>query len=370
MKLRYFAYTVRQQDTQQKILYNLKLGFDAFCEYDNKSLKGDFKKGDEKLYLIKVTTHQNLFYFVRTSDDSFLKRIDLQNITIGELQDKLNVHEKVVHTSYVYICPEREIIGFANGTGCPRPDSLQDYINLLFEKVGLDNFKVKLEALSESATKEELMKMDVVSSMFIDTSADRTLGRLVSGWLTGSDDEDFKGKITITIKPESNNMKDTFTKILNRHSLEQNDSEILQIGAKAKHNELHGQLVDYWLDQSSKLADPLNPRAKRMNLHEQIEDKVDNNTRLKSVFKSHIDNIPNLNVMKSHPQLDAYKHVATYKQLLSAIQDEDKQDERGAKEIVAAALGQLKKKQARSLLDRADNDDNVAGLDTKQQADQ
>ncbi|MFA0522791.1 hypothetical protein AB4517_04095 [Vibrio sp. 10N.222.52.C3] len=312
MKLRYFGYYLREFDSQETFLYNIKPIIDAFVSANNIELKSSFKRGDEKLYLTKVAAQKNLYYFVRTSDDDIIKRVNEQNITVGEISDNLAANEKVAFASYVYICPERQVIACASGMSCPRFDDLADYINEMFKKVGLNKYEVGLSALTTTSSKTDLLEMEVVNSIYIDVAADRDISRYLCKKLTGSESGSL-GNLRITIEPSGSNMRDVFRKIVHRHDTtgnSQSSDGITQIGAKAKHDELKGQLMDHWLDNENNLVDSLNPKAKRRKLPDQISEKFDQNELLALLFRDYVSN--NRYKEKSVPLLDQYKEVKPF----------------------------------------------------------
>jgi hypothetical protein len=311
MKLRYFGYYLRQFDTQQKFLFNIKPIVDAFISSKNMTLKSNFKRGNDKLYLTNVLGYKNLYYFVRTSDDDYLKRINEQSLTVSDITSQLQPNEKVAYASYVYISPTDGIIACASSTSCPRFDELADYINELFSKISLKNYNFFIDALTSNTDKTDLMKMKMVNSVYIDVAADKTLSRLIAKELTGHSDTRL-GNLRITIEPEGINLKKAFVSMLSRlvpNGKVDNTQGVISIGAKAKHDELKGQLNDYWLDNENTLSDSLNPRLKT-KLPDQITAKYDANLQLAELYKLYVDN--NSLTVKSDALLQHYTDKASF----------------------------------------------------------
>lgn len=287
MKLRYFGYYLRKFDTQKKFLFNIKSVVDAFISSSNMELKSSFKRGDDKLYLTKVTGYEHLYYFVRTSDDDLLKRINEQSLTVSDITDKLSANEKVAYASYVYLSPVDCVMACAGSTGCPRFDDFAGYINELFKKVSLDNYEFHVDALTTSNTKADLLKMKMVNSVYVDVAADNPVGKSVAKLLTGKDDSNL-GNFRITIEPNGTNLKQTLSDVVTTLK-GQSTQGFVNVGAKAKHDELKGQLMDYWLDNESNLTDSLNPKAKT-KLEDQITAKYDQNQHLIPLYKAYTNN--------------------------------------------------------------------------------
>lgn len=292
MKLRYFGYYLRKFETQDKFLFNIKSIIDAFVSSKDMALKGSFKRGDDKLYITPVTGHQNLYYFVRTSDNELIKRINEQNLKVGELTDRLSENEKVAYASYVYLSDDDCILACAGSTSCSRFDDFAGYINELFKKVGLEKYELTIEALTSNSEKKDLLQMEMVNSVYIDVAADRGLGKLIAQELTGSTESSI-GNFRITIEPSGTNLKQMFAKMLNRlvpGKKAKNEQGVTRIGAKAKHDELKGQLTDYWLDNENNLTDSLNPKATKVLLPDQIAAKFDSNLQIDGLYKLYIAN--------------------------------------------------------------------------------
>lgn len=298
MKLRYFGYYLRNFDTQKKFLFNIKPIVDAFISSNNMDLKSSFERGDDKLYLTPITGHKNIYYFIRTSDDDFIKRINEKNLTVTDIVDKLSANEKVAYASHVYLSEIDCVMACASGISCPRFDDFADYINELFNKVGLDGYGYHIDALSLNSEKVDLLKMELVNSVYLDVAADKSLGKLIAKELTGNSDSSI-GNFRITIEPAGTNLKDAFSSMLNRLAPKgspDNQQGVTSIGAKAKLNEFKGQLNEYWLDNERNLTDNLNPKARR-KLPDQISSKYDENKTLSDLYKKYISN-NNLKVKK------------------------------------------------------------------------
>lgn len=311
MKQRYFGYYLRKLDSQEKFLFNLKPFVDAFVGSSNMELKSSFKRGDDKLYFTHITGQQHLYYFIRTSDDGFIKRINEQNQMVSDIAENLSEGEKIAYASYVYLSATDCIMACASSTSCPRFDNFAEYINELFKKIGLDNYEFHIDALTSNSDKIDLMKMEMVNSVYVDVAADKSLGRLIAKTLTGEETTNL-GNFRIIIEPTGLNMKQTFVSMLNRFapsSKIQNSDGVIRIGAKAKHNELKGQLTDYWLDNENNLTDSLNPRTKT-KLPDQITAKYDENKYLKTQYDRYVKN-QNLNT-KADTELSKFADKASF----------------------------------------------------------
>lgn len=280
MKLRYFGYYLRNEIMQNKFLYNIKPIIDAYTKSSNCALKSSFKIGNEHVYLTKISGHQNLYYLIQTNDRDLIRKVNSLTFTVQNIREILNTDEKIGFTSYVYIDPKLNIIALANSIASPKYDVLNDFINNLFSKIGLKNYKIEMSALSQNKNKKELMKMEIVNSMFIDIAADRGIGSLISNALFGSHASGI-GNFKITIQSTRGNIKDSFDYFA-KNNIDENNMLDKKLGAtsfgvRAKEDSLRGHLLDYWLDNEECIFDTINPKAKRKNVAQQIEGKFDSN---------------------------------------------------------------------------------------------
>ncbi|TCN78035.1 hypothetical protein [Shewanella fodinae] len=293
MKLYYFSYIIRKISTQEKYLHNIADLLGAFHKSNNVALKSSFKRGDEKLYLTKIDGYLNTYYFLKTSNDDLLKRINEQNFTVSDIKDKLESGEKMAFTAHIHFSTAQPILAIASGIGCPRLDVFADYTNELFKKVGLNDYEVEFTALSANSTKKDLLEMEVVNSIFIDIDADEGIGKTFLKELAGEYTSGV-GSFRVTVESTQGNIKDTFRKIIKKNDQDKNRG-IIRVGAKAKHDELTGQLMDYWLDNENVLADKINPKAKRKSIADQIGEKFDQNSQAITLYEKFINNQPNVN---------------------------------------------------------------------------
>lgn len=284
MKLRYFGYFIRNKRSQKKFLYNIKEILDAFTSATNLRLKSSFMVGGESLFLAKVDGTPNQFYFVRTSNAELIKRINLSQITIGDIHDRLEQDEDVAFASYVYVSSRDCVMAVASSQGAPRFDTLAEYINSLFYKSGLINYELEIHALTSAPTKESLLEMEVVNSIYVDVDANSDKGALLSRLFLRNNSTGI-GSFRVIIESQHGNIKDVMPAFIEENPVNAADSSevitdrsgIIRVGVRGKHNELAGQLMDYWLDNSSVISDNLNPKAKRALLPEQIAQRFDDN---------------------------------------------------------------------------------------------
>ncbi|CNK41455.1 hypothetical protein [Yersinia aldovae] len=310
MNLRYFGYVVRDNKQQNAFIYNINLIMKAYCESNNSLLKSGFLHNGENIYLIKIEEHQNLYYLIKTNNNDIIKQVNQKSFSVGDIQDKLTADEKIGFASYVYFCNRTNILAIANSIGSPRIDTLCQYINVLFSKAGVGTYEIEASALTKNSEKKDLLKMEVVNSIFIDVDANKGVGKLIKDYLF-SNDQSGIGNFKITVESTTGNMKDAFSGLMTSFTDSQgvvnnvNDSGIEKIGAKAKLDALRGQLLDYWLDNENGLSDTLNPKAKRKSLMEQIEEKFDGNLSKDSYYKSFVEQ--KCVVVEANSNLDIFK---------------------------------------------------------------
>lgn len=302
MKLRYFGYSLREQKDQSKKLINIKRLVDTYAKSKEPALKNTFKRADDLLYITNVTGYQNLYYFIRTSDDSLLKKIDTENFDVNELSSDLESNEKVAFAAVLYICPTRNVIAIGNNMGSPRIDSLAGFLNQLMAKLHFENYELEVKALTKKSMKKDLMEMEMINSVFLDIDANDGLGKRIVQELTG-DSESSIGSFRIKIEPSSGNLKGAFKKILNKYTYgnkPKKGSGIIKVGAKAKHDELQGRLLDYWLDNESTLFSNVDPKKASPSLPDQINTAVNDHGYLEECYLEFIKE-QNIKKVKKSP---------------------------------------------------------------------
>ncbi|WP_412523110.1 hypothetical protein [Shewanella chilikensis] len=309
MKLRYFGYYLRQVNTQKKFLFNIKPIIDAYISSTNMVLKSSFKRGDSNLYLTQVPSQTRVYYFVRTSDDELIKRINQQNLTVSDIASQLSANEKVAFASYIHLDPKQSIVACASSTSCPRFDDFANYMNEFLQKVRLSNYEFYIDALTSSNDRADMLKMKMINSVYVDVAADKGLGQLIARELTGNTTSSL-GNFRITIEPTGTNLKTTFDAVLSKLAPNSKYAKgVIRIGAKAKHDELKGQLNDVWLDNENNLADSLNPKGK-VKLEDQITAKYDANLSLAKLYADYVSN-QNLKPI-ADPLLQKYTNKSQY----------------------------------------------------------
>ena len=235
--------------------------------------------------------------------------------------------------SYLYIDSKRSIVALANSSISPRCDALADYFNSLFTKLDIDNYEVEFKALSKQAKKKDLLEMEMVNSAYVDVDASKGIGRVIMRELFSSK-QGGVGKFKITIEGNAN-MKEAFSNLLNRFTDAKGkyieEGGVNSIGAKAKEDELKGQLMDYWLDNEGALHDNLNPRAKTKSLSVQIDEKVEENKKLTSLY----DNFLVQNELKEK-DISALKHFNKVESIILDLSSEIPTDTNTIKNKVGA----------------------------------
>ena len=246
MKLRYFGYFIREDDSQELNLFNIKGIIDSFCTYENSSLKNSFKKLGSNLYLTKIEDYNNLYYFIKTNTTELIKNINTNNFSVDAIESKLKQDESLGFASYLFICPNRSVIGLANSTISPRNDVLTEFVNNLFMKLDKSNYSIEMTALCQSAKKNDLLKMEFVSSAYLEVDAKKGIGKVICDRILN--ETKGIGKLKITIEGNHNIQdvfKDMMSKYTNKDGEYVEDEGVDKIGARAKEHQTHGQLMDY-----------------------------------------------------------------------------------------------------------------------------
>ncbi len=132
MKVNYFGYYIIKEPTGEKYLTSISGLLKSFCKYDNSELKNKFSYEDENLYLLHHVG--DTFLFMQTRNNELIKKINTQNISLGEIHSLLSENEKIGFASYVLL--KDDYFGYGSTLLAPKVDVFIGYINELLRRIG------------------------------------------------------------------------------------------------------------------------------------------------------------------------------------------------------------------------------------------
>ncbi|WP_211299192.1 hypothetical protein, partial [Methylovulum psychrotolerans] len=101
MRVNYYGYYIKNKETGEGSIFNIKNMMRAFCDIDSPSYKNNFFHIDENLYLFKRSN--DVFLFVMTRSNEVIKRINRKEIGVEEIYKILQIDESLGFASYIFI---------------------------------------------------------------------------------------------------------------------------------------------------------------------------------------------------------------------------------------------------------------------------
>lgn len=198
MKVTYFAYGVKDVNTENKDQMDIRPFMRSFCQLDSPWFKNSFIYNDEHLYLFHNTS--DVFFFVMTKNNELIRKIDSSDISISGISQLLSRDEHIGFASYVLV--RENYLGFASTIFAPKVDIFVTFINKLIAATGNDNIQLYLHALMYQASRQEAHEFSHIGTTQIEIGKENSKMGEILGVL-GVDIEDatnLRG-MQITLKP-------------------------------------------------------------------------------------------------------------------------------------------------------------------------
>lgn len=272
MKVNYFGYCMKNHVTNQKVLFDLRDFLKAYCRYAGAEFKNNFFHNDEHVYLIH---HFNdTFLFLITRSNELIRKVNTNNISVGEINSLLAQDEQLGFASYLHI--KADHFGFASTLLAPKVDVFTIYVNNIFESLGIPDWKFLPQALLYQATKEEALALPHIGKTTIELSKENSFVQdLLATVSANTTDITELGSIEIIIKPKTRkNIKTTVSKFLSKIP----DKGVEKIIMKAR-SEGASQMTDLYLVGRGAISDSVD-KSKETRIPNLLEDKITNNSFL------------------------------------------------------------------------------------------
>ncbi|MGZ8174331.1 MULTISPECIES: hypothetical protein [Methylobacter] len=272
MRVNYFGYCLKNPGTGQKGLFDLSGFLKAYCRFENIDFKNNFKRSDEHLYLLH---HINdTFLFLITRSNELIRRINTNDLSIGDVHSLLEQDEQLGFASYVMF--KENYFSFGSTLLAPKIDIFASYLNDLFNKIGINDWMFLPQALLYQATKDEVLNLAYIGKTTIELSKQNSFFQdlVASASADTTDTLDLEG-IEITIKPKKRkNIKPFVTKFLNTIP----DEGIEKMIMKAK-DEGMSQMTDLYLVGKGAICDSVD-KSRETRIPHLLELKADKNKYL------------------------------------------------------------------------------------------
>lgn len=255
MKISFHHYYVsRRAQPDLRLTFDLPAFLRAFCDAGVLALKRDIVRDEENLYLYRgAGADPDDFLFAATKDKETVRRIDTANLRHQDIRPMLGETGTVAFGSYVRV--SSDWVGVASSGSGPRTQCFVDFVNLLFERIGITDHAFEIEALMASATETEVQEWDFISTTGFKIPKDSGFFAALAalGSLSESPDWEHVDGIQVQIVPK---YRKNIAGVAKRLSSVANASGLSDFRMRAK-REAESKLADYILDVGGRLSAPI-----------------------------------------------------------------------------------------------------------------
>lgn len=280
MKLAYYGYSVRDINDDRYFRFDLRDFFNCFCQFANVAFKNQFRHNDENVYLLSVA--DNFFLYVTTRQSEIIKRINSVNLDITEIEDLLRDNESLGFASYARI--ERSYFAFASSLMAPRVPSFTEFVNGLFQAIGLVNYRFVCHPFLEQSTVNEALAAPFLGRSTIQIQNNHNLFAHLRG-VFGAEAPDFidVDSIEVTIKPRGRaNIRPAIARVLNTPAIQLTQKLV----CRARLEGVDDALVDLHLAGHGLIADELR-KGTDLDIYNQVIQALAQNQLLKEKVNLH-----------------------------------------------------------------------------------
>lgn len=311
MKLNYFGYCLKNEDTMQKMPIDLLLLLKNYCNLDDVFLKNQFLHQDEHLYL--MYENNDVFLFLITRSGELIRTINTNNLSIAEVNNLLQNDQTLGFASYILI--KENCFGFASTLMAPKANIFIKYVNDLLIHFGVVDWSFSAEAILHQATRADALVMPFIGKATISVEKHNTIAQDFMGQLGVTQEEaiDIEG-FEITIKPKAKrNIKEAVTKLLNATP----DDGVVRMTIKAK-EEIDSLISDFYLVGKGHISDSVD-KSDETRLTGLLNDKYVNNRHLNEKLAEYVNRA---NVQEINPNdLVRLSNHPAWAGIVSGIQD-------------------------------------------------
>ena len=269
MRLNYFGYYLENSSTNRRHLFDLRTFVRTFSNLESVGFKNSFSYNGEHIYLFPAAP--NIYLFVMTRSNEIIKRINTNDLNVNEIYELLAQGEQLGFASYVYFQPN--FLGFASTFLAPKITALVHFIDEIFSKIGLDNYKFVVEALLHQASIQEALNLPFIGKTIIEVDKENTFAEDIRNFV-GANAEDV-GEIEsfeLIIKPKRRKNIEPLVKKFIQNIPEEGLGKLI---IKAK-DDLQDHLTDLYLVGKGAISDAINTKNEDA-IYQHIVNKTENN---------------------------------------------------------------------------------------------
>lgn len=304
MKVSYFGYCIVESTSTKRMLFDIRPFLEQYCSFTRPQFKSHFKFHGENIYLFKEPN--DIYLFVMTKDNEIIRKVDSQNISVSDLKKLLSNTEKLGFASYIIV--KENCIGVASTTFAPKADYFSRYINLLFSRLHINNIYFTITPLMKGTQPSDINKLSTVGRTFIEVKLDHSLAKAALGALGYSQPSDYIDleSIEISFKPKRNkSIKQIAQDAVNLSTLSNTEKIVLRA-----RDQLNSNMSDVYLFSEGQICDDVQKNKVKVTIHNQIEDKLKNNSDLDDKLTDYIQD-PDFKIFDL-TNVKKYENAATW----------------------------------------------------------
>ncbi|MGB9099599.1 hypothetical protein [Stenotrophomonas indicatrix] len=282
MRVGYFGYFVRDRETDERYLIDLRKFFREFAASTDVGFKSQFRYGGESLLLQLLDEDTNTYLFVQSRDLELVKRIQRKNLSADDISAIIGANNGIGFASYVVV--GKHWVSFACRVLSPRHTAFSHFVNSLFQALTLE-FDFVLRTFQSELGREVASQFDKVGRINIQVNTNSPLLQYVADFFTGGDAEELVDvqELHISIVPKRSrkaDLSETLNEIIDR--VPENGLESLTARARLEETDRMSDMYIYgagairdfvFVDHESEVPAELS-KAKRDNakLKEKLEE--------------------------------------------------------------------------------------------------
>jgi hypothetical protein len=198
MRISYYGYAVKSGD--KKFVIDLRAFIHDFVASPDKRFKSKLTYNGESLYLLPLVPHRDVYLFVQSRDKEIIKAIERNNLSVADIQNKLQTNESVGFASYVLV--DACWIGIASRVLAPRISAFSHLMTQIFIELN-KSYIFSPIALTDSLPKSKIASLKHVGAVSVEMDVSNTVCQTVLGVVTGLAEQNLidVGSVEIRITP-------------------------------------------------------------------------------------------------------------------------------------------------------------------------
>ncbi len=273
MQLSYHTYLLSDRRTNERFRVDLRPFLSGYVAWKNSNFKNGFTHGGESVFLLPLLG--STYMFVQAKDNEIIKKIERSTISVSEIRDALGDDGSIGFASF--ICVKEDHLSIGSTVLAPRIRAFGNYINALFEKLGID-LTFETQAITHTLPTSEVVQLSQVGAFRMTVQPGNRLWDTIVGSLGGSDRSRFDvGSIDVTIKPSKprgDNRQPLLSAIEN---VGEDGLSSFDVRAKI---EVADKMADFFIVGAGGIRDPIDTSDER-SIPDQIISATETNTVLR-----------------------------------------------------------------------------------------